>query len=124
LTKISIFDQNPGFNQNFDKKLQRKYFKLYLEASWTPIDELNRSFGFDLGNSSINIFGYNITPVEEATRHVLSVTRITFYHLVLWFETGVRNFTNRKLFVTSTIWGDDWSVRGEREVNSWVWDLK
>ena len=32
-----------------------------LETSWTPVNELDGSLGLDGGNSSVDIFGDNIT---------------------------------------------------------------
>jgi hypothetical protein len=49
------------------------------------------------------------------------VSWIAFDHLVGWFETGVGDFGNGKLFVVSFFGGNDWSVSGQWKVNPWVW---
>uniref|UniRef100_A0A915K3A2 Uncharacterized protein n=1 Tax=Romanomermis culicivorax TaxID=13658 RepID=A0A915K3A2_ROMCU len=33
-------------------------------AFGTPIDELNRAFRFDIGDSGIDVFGYNIASIQ------------------------------------------------------------
>src|SRR5512143_2339804 len=63
-----------------------------LEASGTPVNELNGALGLDGGNGGIDILGHNITTVQHATGHVLAVTRIALNHLVGGFETGVGDF--------------------------------
>merc|ERR1739838_1227397 len=52
-----------------------------FEASWTPVDKLNRTLGFDVSNGGIDILGDYITAVEKTTGHVLSMTWITLDHL-------------------------------------------
>ena len=50
------------------------------------------------------------------------MTWVAFDHLVGWFEAGIGDFRDGKLFVVSLFCRDDWCVGGEREVNTWVWD--
>ena len=57
-----------------------------LEASWTPVDELNGSLGFDGGDGGVDILWYDITSVHEAACHVLSVSWITLGHHGGWLE--------------------------------------
>jgi len=65
-----------------------------LESSGAPVDELNGSLGLDGGNSSIDIFGDDVTSVEHGAGHILSVSGITFGHHIGWFESGVGDFSN------------------------------
>jgi hypothetical protein len=57
-----------------------------LESSWAPINELDGTLGLESGNSTVNILGNNITAVQQAGGHVLSVARIALHHLVVGLE--------------------------------------
>jgi hypothetical protein len=92
-----------------------------LESSWTPIDELDGSLGLDGSNGSVDILRNDITSVQHAAGHVLSVTWIALHHLVGWLEAGVGNLSNGQLLVVSLLSRDDWSIGGQREVDTWVW---
>merc|ERR1711931_435348 len=61
----------------------------HFETSWAPINELNGTFGLDGCDSGIDIFGDDITTVQHTASHVLSMTRITFHHLVGWLKTSI-----------------------------------
>jgi len=45
---------------------------------------------------------------------------ITFHHLVCWFETGICNLGDCKLFMVRLLGADNGRVRSQREVNTWV----
>ena len=96
---------------------------IYLETGWAPVDKLDGSFGFNVGNGGVNILGDNISSVQEAASHVLTVTGITFHHLIGWFKASVGNFRNGKLLVISFFSGDNRRVGGQGEVNTGIWDL-
>merc|ERR1712061_806776 len=68
-----------------------------LETSGTPIHKLDRALGLDGGNCCVDILGDNITSVQEATSHILSMARITLHHLVGRLEAGISDLGNRKL---------------------------
>ena len=91
-----------------------------LETSWTPIDKLDGSLGFDLCNGSIDIFWNNIATVKETTCHIFAMSGVTFDHLVGWFETGSGDFGDAQLLMEGSISRDDWSVGGKRKVDSWI----
>merc|ERR1711937_1132064 len=93
-----------------------------LESSWTPVNKLDGPLGLDGGNGSIDILGDHISPVEHAAGHVLASSRITLDHLVCWLKTSVGNFTHRQLLVVSLFSANDWSIRSQREVDSWIWN--
>ena len=93
-----------------------------LEASWTPIDKLDRAVGLDGSNSSINVLGDNISTVEETDSHVLSVTRIAFDHLVRGLEAGVGDVADRETLVVGLVGGDDRGISSQGEVDTRVGD--
>ena len=63
-----------------------------FETSWTPVDKLNGSLGLDESDGCIDVFWDNITPVEQAASHVLSMPRVALDHLVVGLEAGVGQF--------------------------------
>ena len=91
-----------------------------LEASGTPVNELDGSLGLDGGNGSIDVLGDNVTSVEHGAGHVLSVSWVALGHHVGWFEWRVGDFSNWELFVIGLFSWDDGGVWGQHEVNSWV----
>ena len=93
-----------------------------FETSWAPINELNGSFGFNSSNGSVNIFWYNITSVHHTTGHIFTMSWVTFGHHWSWFESGVSDFSNWKLFMISFFSRDNWSIRWKHKVDSWIWD--
>lgn len=68
--------------------------EIYLEASGTPVNKLNRSLRLDRCNSGIHIFRHNITAIQHAAGHVLAVSWIAFHHLICRLEASVCNFGN------------------------------
>ncbi len=63
----------------------------HFETGGTPIDKLNRSFRLYSGDRGVDVFGNHITSEEHAACHVLPVPWVTFNHLIVWFETSVRD---------------------------------
>ena len=51
-----------------------------LEASWTPIDELDSSLRLDRSDGGVDILRNDVASVHQAARHVLAVSRITLGH--------------------------------------------
>jgi hypothetical protein len=93
-----------------------------LEASWTPVDELDGALGLDGGDGSVDILRDNITAVQHAAGHVLAVTWIALDHLVGGLEASVGDLGDAQLFVVGLLGADDWSVGDQWEVDTWVWD--
>lgn len=93
-----------------------------LESSWAPVNELDGALGLESSNSNVDILWYNITTVQHAGSHVLSVTWITLDHLVVGLEAGHGDLLNRVGLVRCLCGGDDRSVGNEREVDTGVWD--
>lgn len=59
----------------------------YLEPRQTPIHELDCLLRLDSSHGSLRIFGCNVPAVKHAARHVFSLSRIAFNHLVAGLET-------------------------------------
>lgn len=93
-----------------------------LETSWAPVDELDGALGLEGSNSSVSILWNDITTVQQAGGHVLSVAWVALNHLVVWLEAGHGDLLDRVGLVGSLSGGDHWSVGNEWEVNTWVWD--
>jgi hypothetical protein len=55
---------------------------------------LDGLLGLDGGNSSVDVFGHDVSSVHEAASHVLSVSGIAFGHHVSRLEGGVGDFSN------------------------------
>ena len=54
----------------------------------------------------------------------LTVARVALDHLVARLEACVRDFGDRELLMEGFLGRNDWGVRGKREVNSRIWNLK
>ena len=91
-----------------------------LEASWTPINELDGTLGLDGKDGGVDILGDDITTVQETAGHVLAVTGIALHHLVGGLEASVGDLCNGQLLVVSLLSRDDWGVGGQREMDTWV----
>jgi hypothetical protein len=93
-----------------------------FETGRAPVDELNGTLGLDLGNGSVGVLGDNVTTVQQAGGHVLSVARIALDHLVVGLEAGVGNLHDRVGLVCGLGGGDDGSIGDEREMDTRVGD--
>lgn len=93
-----------------------------LETGRAPVDELDGALGLDLGNGSVGVLGDDVTTVQQAGGHVLSVARIALDHLVVGLEAGVGDLHDRVGLVCGLGGGDDGSIGDEREVDTRVGD--
>merc|ERR1719402_1945633 len=91
-----------------------------LETSGAPVDKLDAPLSLDGGDGSIDILGYDISPVEHAASHVLAVTRIALDHLVGGLETGVGDLGHGQLLVVRLLGRDDRGVGDQGEMDPWV----
>ena len=91
-----------------------------LEASGAPVHELDGALGLDGCNGSIDILWHDITSVQHAAGHVLSMTRITFYHLVGRLKAGIGDLGHGQLLMVGLLSRDDGSISGQREVDARV----
>ena len=92
-----------------------------LEASGAPIHKLDGPLGLDCSDGRIDIFGDNISSVQHTAGHVLAVTWVTLHHLVGWLKCCIGYLRHRKLLVVGLLSRDDWSIGGQREVDTGVW---
>jgi hypothetical protein len=93
-----------------------------LESSWAPINELDGALCLEGSNSGVDIFSDNVTTVQQAGSHVLSVTRVTLNHLVVWLEAGHGDLLDGVGFVGCLGSGYNWGVCDQREMDTWVWN--
>jgi len=91
-----------------------------LETGGTPVHELDGTLGLDGGNSRVYILGDDVTSVQHAAGHVLSVSGVALDHLVGGLEAGVGDFGDGQLFVVSLLGRDDGRVGDQGEVNTRV----
>jgi len=91
-----------------------------LEASWAPVDELDGSLGLDGGDSGVDILGDDITSVHEAAGHVFTVARVALGHHGGGLEGAVGDLSDGELLVVGLLGGDDGSVGGKHEMDTWV----
>merc|ERR1719376_130967 len=92
-----------------------------FETGWTPIDELDGPLRLDGRDGGVDVLWYDISPVQHATGHVFSVTRVALDHLVGRLEASVGDFGDGELFVVRFFSRNHWSVSGEREMDAWIW---
>lgn len=93
-----------------------------LEASRAPVDELDSPLGLQAGNSLVHVVWNDITAVQQASSHVLTVARIALDHLLVWLKAGHSNFIDRVGLVGRLGSGHDRGIRNEREVNTRIGD--
>jgi hypothetical protein len=91
-----------------------------LEAGRAPIDELDRALRLQCGHSLVDVVGDHISSVQEASRHVFAVARITLDHLVVGLEARHGNLLHRVGLMLCFGCGDDGCVGNKREVDARV----
>merc|ERR1711920_1028268 len=57
-----------------------------LEASRTPVNELNGTFRLDRSNGCVDILWYDVATVHHTARHVLSMARVALDKHGRWLE--------------------------------------
>ena len=93
-----------------------------LEASGTPVNELDGTLCLDGGNGSIDVLGHHITTVKHAASHVLAMTRIALHHLVGWLKAGIGDLGNTQLLVVGLLSRDYRGIGSKGEMNTRVWN--
>src|ERR1700731_2097499 len=68
----------------------------------------------------LRVFGHNITTIQQATSHVLSVARIALHHLVVRIKTRRCYFRDGQVLVASLGSRDEGSITDQGEVNTRV----
>merc|ERR1712050_407557 len=94
----------------------------YFETSGAPINELNGSLRFYSSNGSIDIFWNNITTIQHTASHILSMTRVTFHHLILRFKASVCQFSYGQLLVICLFSRYDRCISCKRKMNPGIWN--
>merc|ERR1712111_96896 len=74
-----------------------------LEAGGTPVNKLDAPLGLDGGDGCVDVLWHDVSPVEEAAGHVLSMAGVTLDHLVGGLETGVRDLPNSDLLMVGLL---------------------
>lgn len=93
-----------------------------LESSGAPVNELHSALGLEVGNGGVCVLGDNVTTVQQASGHVLSVARIALDHLVVGLEAGVGDLHDRVGLVGSLGGANDGRIGDEREMDTGVGD--
>lgn len=70
----------------------------------------------------MNILRDNISTIQHAGSHVLSVTGIALHHLVVGLEARHRDFLHRVGLVGCLGCRNDWGVGDEGEMDTRIWD--
>ena len=91
-----------------------------LETSRAPVDELDSALGLEVGNSGVGVLGDNVSTVQQAGGHVLTVAWITLDHLVVGLKAGVGDLHNRVGLVSGFGGRNNGSVSNEREMDTGV----
>jgi hypothetical protein len=81
---------------------------------------LDGTLGLEGSDCAVDIVGHDITAVEQAGSHVLSITWITLDHLVVGLEARVGDLLDRVGLMRSLGSRDDGSVCNQGEVDTWV----
>ena len=100
----------------------KRNYTANLEASRAPVHKLNGSLSLDCRYSGIHVLRYYITTEQQTTSHIFAVTWVTFHHLIGWLKTGIGDFRDTQLFMVGFFSRDNWSVSGQWEVNTWIWN--
>ena len=93
-----------------------------LEASRAPVDKLDGALGLKSSNSGVSVLGDNVTSVQQASCHVLSVPGVALDHLVVGLEARHGHLLDGVGLVGSLGSRDDWCVSNQREVDAGVRD--
>jgi hypothetical protein len=93
-----------------------------LEASGAPVDELDGALGLEGSDSGVGVLGNDVSTVEQAGGHVLSVAGVALDHLVVGLEASHGDLLHAVGLVGGLGGGNNWGVGDEREVNTGVRD--
>jgi hypothetical protein len=70
----------------------------------------------------VDILWHNISTIQHASSHVLSVAGVALHHLVVGLEARHRDLLDGVGLVRSFGSRHNWGVGNEREMDTWVWD--
>ncbi|KPP60326.1 hypothetical protein Z043_121686, partial [Scleropages formosus] len=74
-----------------------------LETSGAPIHKLYGTLCLYVGDGSIHILGHDVTTVQHAAGHVLSMAWVALHHLVGRLKAGTCDLCNRQLLVVGLL---------------------
>jgi hypothetical protein len=57
-----------------------------LEASWAPLDKVERGLCLQRSNSSCAVAGNDVATVQQCDSHVLAIAWVADHHLVVRLE--------------------------------------
>jgi hypothetical protein len=83
---------------------------------------LDGTLCLESGNSEVDVIGNNITAVQQASGHVLSVARVALHHLVVGFEACHGDLLDGVGLVGCLSSRDNRGVCNEREVDTGIRD--
>ena len=93
-----------------------------LEASWAPLDKIERGFGLQRSDCSITVSWNNIASVEQCHGHILSLCRVAYHHLVGCLCTLASKLVHLEALMRRLLLSDDRREADQWVVDSWVWD--
>lgn len=93
-----------------------------LEAGRAPVHKLDGPLRLERGNSVVGVVGDDITAVQEARGHVLSVAGVALDHLVVGLEARHGHLHDRVGLVGGLGGRDDGGIGDQREVDAGVGD--
>lgn len=93
-----------------------------LEAGRAPVHKLDGPLGLERGNSVVGVVGDDVTAVQEARGHVLSVAGVALDHLVVGLEARHGHLHDRVGLVGGLGGRDDRGIGDQREVDAGVGD--
>lgn len=79
------------------------FVAIYLKACGAPIDKLDGALSLDSCDGGVDVLGDDITTVEHAAGHVLSVTGIALNHLVGRLKASVGDLCNGELLMVGLL---------------------
>jgi hypothetical protein len=111
LGKIAVGDDLRGLVADTD-----------LETGRAPVDELDGALRLEVSNGDVGVLGHNVSTVQQAGSHVLSIAGVALDHLVVGLEASVCDLHDRVGLVGSLGSGNHRGVGDEREMDTGVWD--
>jgi len=101
-------------------QLRRLEADTELEASRAPVDELDSALGLERGDSGVGVLGDNITAVEQAGGHVLSVAGVALDHLIEGLKASHGHLLDSVGLMGGLGGRDNGRVSDQREVDTRV----
>lgn len=100
----------------------RLVFDVALQIGMKPVDELDGSFGIDVGNGVADVLGDDVVSVHHAASHLLAVERVAFGHHWGGFDQGNDDLGEGELFAEFLLGGYNGCVGAQHVVIVRVWN--